>query len=108
MAHRPGSTEFAAALLAARQEAGNPSYGALARLAYSKFGDAAPREATIRHYHIGRVTPERAELALVAMLANAYGVGLDSLSPVLGERLERERREIDLASRCIARSSLAA
>lgn len=104
MTHREGAAEFAEALSEARKNAGEPTYNSLARLAFSKFGDTAPTEATIRHYHTGRVTPRNADLALVAMLANAYGVGVGSLSSVLGERLERERAEINASFRCTSAS----
>lgn len=92
MTVNPEAKRFADALMAARQAAGEPPYKQLAREAFLALGDEAPTEVTIRHYHAGRVTPERAEIALVAFLARRYGVTLADLSEVVARRAERTLR----------------
>jgi transcriptional regulator with XRE-family HTH domain len=82
---------FGKKLTAAWEAAGGPSYRQLEREAVEVLGRYAPSNTTISNYHKGKIAPGNADVALVAWLAERYGVSVTSLSEILGERLQGTR-----------------
>jgi transcriptional regulator with XRE-family HTH domain len=96
-------------LTAAWQAAGAPPYRALERELVKRLGDTSVSNTTIADYHKGKVTPERANPAVVGWLAQRYGVPLETLSPTVAIRAIFSRdilNELDLteAERSLIRS----
>ena len=95
--------EFGAKLTAAREKAGKPSYRKLERLAIDRMGTGfAPTNETIRLYHAGAVTPEKADVMLVGFLATVYDCDIADLSETVSRHAEVVRDLLMVKRRCIA------
>lgn len=93
---------FGQRLTAARIAAGNPSFRRIERRAVEILGPYAPTSETIRLYHAGKVTPEKADIVLAAFLANYFGVELSDLSVTIANRADKARDLLVSKLCCIA------
>lgn len=80
---------LAAARLAAARHGKPLSFSKLERLVYDRLGTYAPSDEKLRVWHTpGGLDPEKADLLVIAALADVYGVtDLATLHPTLNERL---------------------
>lgn len=85
----------------ARADAGYPSYKTLERVVVAELGTGAPSDEAIRKYHMGKVSPQGADLAVMCILARYYGRSVESLSPILGERLATEKKVLLQTLACL-------
>lgn len=92
MTGRDDAATFGANLRAAHEGCGSPSFRKLERIAWQWLGEGALTNQTISNYHAGKVSPEKADLSLVRLLAGLYGVDVRALSPTIAERMERHDR----------------
>lgn len=93
---------FGQQLTAARLAAGKPTFKKIERAAWESLGAYAPTAETIRLYHCGTVTPEKADVVLVAFLADLYGVSVSTLSQTIADRAEMARDLLVDKLRCIS------
>lgn len=77
------------------------SYGQLTRRVAMALGPDAPSHQKIGQVHRGKVSPERADLVLLATLADIYDVEVSSLHPVVAQRFGFARKVL-VRSRCFA------
>lgn len=75
------------------------SLGQLSKRVTIALGPYSPSAQTIGQLHRGKVTAERADLVLLAALADIYGVEVSSLHPIIAERYGSARK-ILVRSRC--------
>lgn len=89
--------------MAARTAAGKLSYRKLERLAIDRMGTGfAPTNETIRNYHTGTVTPEKADVTLVSFLATVYGCDIKDLSETVARHADIARDLLTSRLHCIA------
>lgn len=82
------------------------TFGQVGRRVAHILGPYAPSTQKIRQLHHGQVTPERADLVLLAVLADIYGVEVSSLHPVIADRFGNARKVL-VRSRCFSDSQAA-
>jgi hypothetical protein len=74
-----------------RQRAGSPSYRSLARTLYDMLGVYAPTDESLRRLHVGRVSPEKADVVILAAIAEVYGCKVADFSASAADRAKAAR-----------------
>lgn len=96
--------QFGLNLTGRRSAAGAPSYRSLEREMIDAMGTGyAPTNETIRLYHSGKVSPEKADITLVTWLAERYGCTIADISETVAERAKITRDLLIRMSRCSSR-----